>query len=191
MSDVLTSISLVIFAIISAFLMGLLISYLARIPQIRKRVSADKKSRWIVIVLLSLITLVFVFTGSTRLFAGVMHNYVEDMIDTAREDVDIPADSEAGKLIAFWEDNKSVVLYELWLRQMTPPRDYYECRSKNLEVCDLMGNMGIFGGSTWGSFLLFLGMGIVSAMACGFFTNRVLHQKDAVKSVGENEAIPV
>ena len=182
MSDVLISISLVIAAFLTSFLVGMLISYIVRVPSITKRVNSSKMNRWITIILLSLLTLIFVFTGSTRIFAGVMYNYVNADIDSTREGVEIPVDSDAAKLIAFWDDSKSEVLYELWLRQMMPPTDYWECRSKNLDVCDFMGFIGIAGDSTWGSFLLYLGLGIVSAIGCGFFIQRTLREEAARSS---------
>lgn len=172
MSGMLSNFVVVTGACAASILFGVLISLVALIPPIRRFGQRGSAAGKVLIGLLALFAFVAAFGLSTRLFAEAMYRSVAGTIDQAR--VSVVAGSRQGELIEEWDKSKGVVVTELWLRQLTPPRDDPGCRTGRIQVCDLMGELGIFGAPGWGIHLLFVGMAVLSALASAWFTRKII-----------------
>jgi hypothetical protein len=149
---------------LAAALVGVLLSLIVLLPPIHRAGSQNIITRRVLIGLFSVLAFVVVFVGGTRLYAGVMVRTISDKVDKARGLV-VP-ESQGAKMIEAWDQIKGDVLTELWLRQLFPDQGF-PCRSGKLAVCEQMGSLGIFGIPTWGSYALYILVGLVSAVASG------------------------
>ena len=149
---------------LAAALVGVLLSLTVLLPPIRRVGTRNVATRRVLIGLFSLLAFVVVFVGGTRLFAIAMVRTISGTVDKARELA--TSGSQAMEMIETWDKIKGDVLTELWLRQLFPDPGF-PCRSGKFVVCEQMGSMGIFGIPSWGAYVLYLLVGLVSAVASG------------------------
>jgi hypothetical protein len=160
-----TPVLVIAIAFAASALTGALVSLLALLPPVRRLSSSGVQARARIIGVCALLALVIAFGLATRLFAGAMVAYITDVEAGWRDHV--PEGSDLEKQLLAWDEDIGVILNELWLRQMAPPASGTPCYTRQFAVCELMGEMGVFGTSTWGSYALFVGLGAVSALVAG------------------------
>ena len=152
-------------AFVASALIGVLLSLLALLPPLRRLGRRSVRAKAVVIDACALLALAVTFGLGTRLFAGAMVAVVTQAEASWRDRV--PKGSELERQLQGWDENRRVILNELWLRQMAPPARGSPCYTRQLAVCELMGELGVFGTSTWGTYALFVGLGVVSALVGG------------------------
>jgi len=149
-------------AFVASVLIGVLLSLLTLLPPVRRLGRSGVGVKAAVIGACALLALAVTFGLGTRLFAGAMVAYVTEAETRWRDQV--PEESDLDRQLQAWDENSMVILNELWLRQMAPPASGTPCYTRNLAVCELMGELGVFGTSTWASYALFLGLSAAAAL---------------------------
>lgn len=152
-------------AFVASALIGALVSLLAIFPPLRRLGRRSVGAAAAIVGLGALVALVLTFGLGTRLFAASMVAYVTEAEAGWRDYV--PEGSDLERQLQAWDENIRAILNELWLRQMAPPASRTLCYTGQLTVCELMGELGVFGTSTWESWSLFVGLGVVSALVAG------------------------
>ncbi len=152
-------------AVVASALIGALLSLLALLPPLRRLGRRSVRAKAGIIDACALLALAVTFGLGTRLFAGAMVAVVTRAEANWRDRV--PEGSDLERQIQGWDENRRVILNELWLRQMAPPARGSRCYTRQLAVCELMGELGVFGTSTWGTYALFVGLSVMSALVGG------------------------
>ena len=166
MWEILNNVPLVIaIAFAGSALVGALLALLALIPPLRRLGRRNGRARAVVIGACALLAFVISFGLGTRLYAGGMVAVVTRAEASWRGAV--PKGSELQGQLQAWDENRRTILNELWLRQMAPPTSGFPCYTGQLAVCELMGELGVFGASIWGTYALFIGLSVVSAVVGG------------------------
>jgi ABC-type polysaccharide/polyol phosphate export permease len=169
-------------AFLASALVAVILSLLVLLPPVRRLGRRSVGAQAGVIAACALLALVVTFGLGTRLFAGAMFAYVTEVEASWRDQV--PEGSELEGQLQAWDESSRVIMNELWLRQVAPPTQGLPCYTKRFAVCELMGEMGVFGTSTWASYALFLGLSAAAALVAGvlawFFLQRVPRRNSGV-----------
>ena len=164
---------LILAAFLVAALIGVLLSLLFLIPPLRRLGQRATAVRRLLAASLGLLALLIVFGSAARVFAEAVGVVISGTVDSYRPA--IVRGSPQEQLVQKWDQNRAAVVNELWLRQMMPPRQAWACYTRRFEVCILMADeFGLWGSSTWWSWLVMLGLGVVSGLVCGALAARFM-----------------
>ncbi len=161
-----------------ALLTGFLTSLLALISPVRTWARSGWKARATLGALLALAAFLLVMALSTRAFAWLTFNaytvYVDDLDTYLLSNTEATGIGRAvtrraaREIVTSWRRNERAILNEIWLRTLFPPAREYPCYTGQQALCAIMDRVGIFYTSVWRSYLFFVGIGLLAAIAAGF-----------------------